>query len=382
MRKESGRASALWLLGFASASLALACSTTTGGTSSGSAAGEDGGTGPGSDTDAGDPKISACRGRSFDAPSDWSIPMPAAGTSWQQGYERYTLIDIHGDGKPDLVVTGTEKDTTLGKTKWLVFKNNGTSFENTPETWTLPMPAAGTSWQQGYERYTLIDIHGDGKPDLVITGTEKDTTVGKTKWLVFKNNGTSFESTPETWTLPMPAAGTSWQQGYERYTLIDIHGDGKPDLVITGTEKDKTLGDTKWLVFKNNGSSFETSAETWALPAKAPGTSWLMGSDRYALVDIHGDGKPDLVITGKTGDETLGQDHWDVYVNSGTAFEKNSETWPLARPAASVAWYTGDTRYALTDIHGDKRPDLVFTGLPNESDVGETKWIVQTNKCE
>ena len=341
-------------------------------------------TGKESDPSVGEKKWLVYRndGSSFSSsPETWTLPTPAGSTAWMQGYDRHTLIDIHGDGKPDLVITGKESDSSIGETKWLVYKNDGSSFSSSPETWTLPTPAGSTAWMQGYDRHTLVDIHGDGKPDLVITGKESDSSIGETKWLVYRNGGSSFDGKAESWSLPSPAGSTAWMQGYERHTLVDIHGDGKPDLVITGKESDPSIGETKWLVYKNGGSSFDGKAESWSLPSPAGSTAWMQGYERHTLVDIHGDGKPDLVITGKESDSSLGETKWLVYKNGGSSFDANAETWKLPSPAASTAWVQGYERYALIDIHGDAKPDLVITGKESDSSLGETKWLVYPNDC-
>jgi hypothetical protein len=330
--------------------------------------------------DPGKPPVSSCAGVGLAAKdASWALPYPAHSTAWATGESRYALVDIHGDGKPDLVVTSTPADPTVGEAQWLVYPNDGNAFAKTAESWKLPYPAHSTAWATGESRYALVDIHGDGKPDLVVTSTPADPTVGETQWLVYANDGKAFAKTAESWKLPSPAHSTAWATGESRYALVDIHGDGKPDLVVTSTPADPTVGEAQWLVYPNDGNAFAKTAESWKLPYPAHSTAWATGESRYALVDIHGDGKPDLVVTSTPADPTVGETQWLVYPNDGKAFTKTAASWKLPSPAHSTAWMTGESRYALVDIHGDGKPDLVVTSAPADSAVGETQWLVYPN---
>jgi hypothetical protein len=170
-----------------------------------------------------------------------------------------------------------------------------------------------------------------------------------------------------------------------------MNGDGKPDLVVSadcGTTA--TLGQDHWLVYLNTGSGFATSPITW--PTPNGDFSWGLanytcGKVIYATADMNDDGKPDLVIAADCGTttSTLGQDHWLVYLNTGSGFAASSLTWPT--PNGDFSWglanYTcGKVIYATADMNGDRKPDLVISSdCGTTGTLGQDHWLVYLNAC-
>lgn len=144
-------------------------------------------------------------------------------------------------------------------------------------------------------------------------------------------------------------AGGSFDVGSHQWTLLDINGDERPDLVITARTVSTADGDSKvgfgfpsdphWLVHENTGTGFASSARRISLPSggdpssgfwQTSGGSFDVGSDQWTLMDMTGDKRPDLVITARTkttadGDSKVGlgfpgNPHWRVLVNRGDRF--------------------------------------------------------------
>lgn len=119
----------------------------------------------------------------------------------------FSVMDLTGDQKPDLVVTndGCLYDLELGVSKWTLFPNTGTGFGaarsfGLPTTMTMKtadgrggrhlsrttQTDAACQVLQAKYSYTTMDLTGDGKVDLVMTKDAcTDPTVGRTNWVVF-----------------------------------------------------------------------------------------------------------------------------------------------------------------------------------------------------
>jgi hypothetical protein len=101
---------------------------------------------------------------------------------------------------------------------------------------------------------------------------------------------------------------------------------------------------------------------------------------------MNGDRKPDLVITSDCGaTPTLGEDHWLVYLNTGSGFAASSTTWPTPNGrydfglANSIC---GSLLYATADMNGDQKPDLVITSdCGTTASLGQDHWLVYLNAC-
>jgi len=101
------------------------------------------------------------------------------------------------------------------------------------------------------------------------------------------------------------------------WDTTDIDGDGKPDLVVTGEFESGVAPDVynlgragdspHWKVYRNTGTAFESQAKDWALPVGGRrdrgywftheywGQSKKIGDDDWDLLDVTGDGRPELV---------------------------------------------------------------------------------------
>ena len=124
----------------------------------------------------------------------------------------YTLVDFDGDGKLDLLMTQRCGDTAIGTSSWDVFPNSGTAFATSATVVLLPdfagqdspaypIASGATSCATGTLRWTLDDVDGDFKPDLIVTQTCATAPLAAGDWLVFPNKGTSFADS-ETFTVP------------------------------------------------------------------------------------------------------------------------------------------------------------------------------------
>jgi len=426
------------------------------------------------DTSAPDTSAPMCTGRGFSStPTTFALPTSYAKGFWNDlsgdtycdstnGYARpkYVVTDLDGDGLDDLVVlltcSGTlaGSDPDVGKTKWLVYRNIGTGFATTPLVWALPSGYAkgffngltGDTYcdsTNGYARpkYSVTDLNGDGKPDLVVmltcSGTlaGTDANVGKTKWWVHWNTGSGFAPIAADWALPTGYAkgffndtrGDTYcdsTNGYARpkYTLVDLTGTGRPSLVVmltcSGTlaGTDPNVGKTKWWVHANTGSGFAATATDFALPtAYAKGFFNDLTGDtycdstngyarpKYTVVDLTGSGKPALVVmltcsgTLAGSDATVGKAKWWVHANTGTGFAAATDfALPTGYAKGFFNALSGDTycnstngyarpKYEVVDLAGNGKPDLVVmltcsgTLAGTDPDVGKTKWLVHGN---
>jgi hypothetical protein len=198
-------------------------------------------------------------------------------------------------------------------------------------------------------QYSLFDFDGDERPDLVITQSCKDATVGVSKWLMYQNTGAGFAATATDLALPSGYAGLAGSTepvpfgtldgtvfcgpvaDVPQYSLFDLDGDGRPDLVITQSCTDATVGVSRWLSYPNTGSGFAAAATDLPLPT---GYAGLAGSTepvpfgapygtvfcgtvadvpQYTLFDFDGDHRPDLVMTQQCTDPLTGTAHWVIY---------------------------------------------------------------------
>ncbi|MBM3263224.1 MAG: VCBS repeat-containing protein [candidate division Zixibacteria bacterium] len=110
--------------------------------------------------------------------------------------------DYDADGDLDLAVAGRNEFTSLSTE---IFENNGTSF--TP----------------------IIDPTLNGDLDLAVAGRNEFTSLSKE---IFENNGTSFTPISDPTLIGVMNGTLTW---------VDVNGDARLDLMVTGEKDDGTL---------------------------------------------------------------------------------------------------------------------------------------------
>lgn len=321
---------------------------------------------------------------SFDDINEYGAPgVPRARSQTQVG-----LMDLNGDGLADLYITtfmpggqGYPATVVPGK----VFLNTGNGFAPTATPWPLPSDVkAPRDAVQGFSIATLSDLNGDGLVDLYKT---KGPFGGP--GVVYLNTGSGFSSTETAWPLPVGisnAEETSIVNGVTRIALVDLDGDGLPDIY-------KTDNTAAAVVHLNTGSGFSTTAKQWPVPSGAapslnniPTSGFVynfMDTSEFGmpdlprprtltqvgLVDLNGDGLPDLYVTeylpsccpSPPATVIPGR----VYFNTGNGFLPTATAWTL--PSDIKAQRDSVNRFTLVtlvDMNGDGLPDLYRTKGP------------------
>jgi hypothetical protein len=348
------------------------------------------------------------------SPSDWSLPggfpdeefrtlaPTTAELSW-------TLMDLEGDGASDLVVTRRDELglSELGTTKWLLYTNQGDGFSLSPSDWALPAgfpdeEFLGLSPTSAELSWTLMDLEGDGAPDLVVIRRDELglPELGTSKWLLYTNQGDGFAQSPSDWALPAGFPDEEFQALYPSgselsWSLMDLDGDGAVDLVVTRRDElgVPELGTTKWLLYSNQGDGFASSPSDWTLPAGFPDEEFQAlypGSPELAwsLMDLDGDGAVDLVVTQREelGVPELGTSKWLLYSNQGDGFASSPSDWSL--PAGfdegdfeAIVSPVSDMVFSIFDLDGGAT-DLVLSRRDELSveQLGSSKWLLYTNE--
>jgi N-formylglutamate amidohydrolase len=209
-----------------------------------------------------------------------------------------------------------------------------TAAFNTASTWIADFGTANSWTDASVTPRQVVDVNGDGLPDIV--------GFGPNGVMVSLNNGSGF------------AAATSWiaqfgtAQGWTNNSvhprqLADVNGDGLPDIV--------GFGPSGVMVALNTGTSFATAAN-WIAQFGTSAGGWSENNTypRY-VVDVNGDGLPDVVGFSSTGVM--------VSLNTGSSFAA-ATNWIAYYGTSAGGWSESNTypRYVV-DVNGDGLPDIV-----------------------
>ena len=261
------------------------------------------------------------------------------------------MVDLDHDGIPDFLVSDLGEflpaDHTHGSVVLLHGKKDGTY---------QPLVLGG--WPRVAD-VEAADFNGDGTLDLAVAafGWRK---VGNLT--VLENHTTDYAHPSFIPRLIDPRPGAI------HAIPVDLNKDGKMDLVVVFAQQFEQV-----VAFLNNGGS-EVSFTPQVIYT-GPHPNW--GSSGIQVVDLDGDGDPDVLLThGDTFDDAI------VKPYHGIQWLENRGGFPFVEH--TLAEMPGVSRAQAVDLDGDGDLDIVACALlATGADIDETElpalvWLEQT----
>ncbi|RCX31658.1 RHS repeat-associated core domain-containing protein [Thioalbus denitrificans] len=285
-------------------------------------------------------------GNGFTRDDTWSLAAyPSAHFVRDDGYKDagMQIVDLNSDGLPDLL-------RAYDSSSWdyhMAFLNTGEGFVE-DASWKIPDAKAEFVWDTDDAGTRIVDLNGDGRPDLVTGFKWSDT--GE-KYRSYVNTGSGFVR-QDDWTVPYQQDAQFADSSHtdEGARLVDLNGDQLPDIL----KLRRWDGGSTRLGFLNTGEHFERN-DGW-LPADA-GFSFSYKSDWDGAesVDLNGDGLADLlqIQVLETGVRVS-----RAYINTGTGYVEDAG-WHIADEQIKFQHKTKDRGLRLADLNGDGLADLL-----------------------
>lgn len=273
----------------------------------------------------------ATQSNSFQSAASWNAGF-GSNAGWNKRNAPISLADVNGDGLGDVIgfdLTGVK-----------VALSTGTGFDS--GVWTQNYPyfglSTGNGWDASRNPRMMSDVDGDGLSDIVGFGNN-GLEVGLSQ-------GTQFAA-PTTWNQS-DFTSTDWWSAPNRVRLLgDVNGDGLSDVVGFGAS-----GVVVGLSTGRLGNSFDTAS--WAqnangYPYFSNAQGWQTSIHPRLLADVNGDGLADIVGF-RQGTQ--------VALSTGTGFLP-PVVWNPGFSIESLPAYDSKNTRLLVDVNGDGLPDIL-----------------------
>ncbi|MCK5681417.1 hypothetical protein KAI46_11470, partial [bacterium] len=265
-----------------------------------------------------------------------------------------SLVDINGNGRPELVLNGTHNDLQV-MIAWDLDVNGK------PEMTTGMTTVAGNGNPSSGGGTAIADLDDDGSFDLLVIKVDDLDDDDQISYRVLHN------LVAADWGFPLSANNNEgWGNGYAGggLAVADIDGNDIPDVVTMAITDECGDGDSHYRIGWNLNS--DGLPASWGEMKTIPAISDQNDGGGLAIADIDGNGKPDLVAMGihhDAGNQWLEyRIGWSLDVNGDPSWWSNPITIPDVIPNRSAGG-----GLAIGHIDDDDSLDMVLMYIYDEN---------------
>ena len=299
---------------------------------------------------------------SFEAPTSFPVPsLVPTGNDINESLTGLRTGDFNHDGKLDIAYSFSDQasDTQIYYEGFAVQLGNGDGTFQAPKITLTYQGATAPVVFPSNMLSGIADVNNDNFPDvfMIVPSTVLNAPVPE-QVLLFVGNGDGTFKAPNTLTL-LPNILPSTPDGAtgSPFAFADLNGDGKMDIVVSGSSADGTTPELAIALGNGDGTFMPPTIlvfQGFGFPA-AP-----------ALANFTGGGKMDLYLNGVTEGTGMG-----IFPGNGDGTFQTISNGDGTVSAPQQIVLPADGGAVAVDLNKDGAPDLISGGVVLLNKVGQ-----------
>jgi hypothetical protein len=276
-------------------------------------------------------------------------PILAVGTGWTQvpgvGWEGQgagiAVGNIDADPAPDVVLMAYDNPSGANTFRYRIGWNLNrdgmpttlSGVANTP--WSADVQVGGVGWEGQGAGCRLIDLDGNGRPELVLMAYDAPSGANSFRYRVGMN--LDAQGNVASWGGTVQVGGVGWEGQGAGVAFTNLDANPRPEMILMAYDNPGGANTFRYRVGWNVDRA--GIATSWSANVEVAGVGWEGDGADIDLVDLDANGRPEMILV--------------AYDNpNGVNTYRYRIGWNVAANGIAAEWQDGFLSYPGTGARG------------------------------
>jgi hypothetical protein len=277
--------------------------------------------------------------------------------------------DIDRDGTPDLLLLSYDAPNGGNNLRYKI--GYGLTQRGVPTRWDSQfkrLPGMGDLGQGA--GVALADINGNGRLDMIVAVYDAPDGSNSIRWRIGWDLNRQGETSNWSRTMETPGLGDAGQG--LALAVAQIDADPRPDLVIAVYDDPDGANNVRFKIGWNLSPG--GAVERWTALPEVPGFGDAGQGLGIAIADLNGNGRPDILVMAY--DAPDGPNSFRLKYGWDMGADGVPTSWTAVTEIPGVGDEGQGAGAAMVDLNGNGRPEIFLMAYDNPSGLNQFRYRV------